>query len=271
MLYRFIIQSIVLLATTSLCFSEAGRKHEESAPAGMVLIPAGLFKPQIGGEQTTNGIRLQSFFLDVFPVSNIDFLQFVREKPRWRRSQVQLAGADESYLKHWSGDLELGPRAFSNAPVTFVSWYAATAYSFWKSKRLPTTYEWEYVAAASPTRPDGQNDPDFVREIRNWYSTPSPEILPAVGGKRANIYGAADLHGLIWEWVSDFNAPWAKINGRGGSEPGGELFCGAGADGSKDRENFPAFMRYGFRGGLQVNYTVHNLGFRCARSAAGSR
>ena len=44
-----------------------------------------------------------------------------------------------------------------------------------------------------------------------------------------------------------------------------QLFCGSGAEGTKDRRNFPAFMRYGFRSSLKASYTVHNLGFRCVK------
>jgi sulfatase modifying factor 1 len=49
-----------------------------------------------------------------------------------------------------------------------------------------------------------------------------------------------------------------------------QLFCGSGSEGAKDRANFPAFMPYGFRSSLQANYTVHNLGFRCAQNASAS-
>jgi formylglycine-generating enzyme required for sulfatase activity len=44
-----------------------------------------------------------------------------------------------------------------------------------------------------------------------------------------------------------------------------QLFCGAGSVGAKDPGNFAAFMRFGFRSSLRAGYTVHNLGFRCAK------
>jgi len=86
--------------------------------------------------------------------------------------------------------------------------------------------------------------------------------LPLVGRGRTNCFGVHDLHGLIWEWVGDFNIPMAT--GKAGSD--GDLFCGGGAKDAKDRMNFPAFMRYGFRSSLKASYTIHNLGFRCAQS-----
>ena len=43
-------------------------------------------------------------------------------------------------------------------------------------------------------------------------------------------------------------------------------FAGRGfGQGAKKVEDFPAFMRYGFRSSLKADYCVHNLGFRCAK------
>ena len=54
--------------------------------------------------------------------------EFVRGHERWRRSRVTRLFAEEAYLSHWAGDLELGPDAGPTQPVTFVSWFAAMAY-----------------------------------------------------------------------------------------------------------------------------------------------
>src|SRR5436190_12716466 len=252
-----------------LAFSSVGCATEPPAgtsPPGMALVPAGAFTPLFRGEKEPKAVAVPAFFLDVFPVTNGDFLEFVRANPKWRRSQVKRLFADEDYLKCWAGDLELGTNASAHAPVTHVSWFAAKAFASWKNKRLPTTAEWEYAAAASPTRPDGDNDPEFTRRVRGWYSTLSPEVLPLVGQGRANYFGIHDLHGLVWVWVADFNTAMVTGDARGDTGLDRQLFCGAGSEGAKDRGNFPAFMRYGFRSSLKASYTVHNLGFRCARS-----
>ena len=234
---------------------------DQGCPPAMALIPAGRYSPPFADDRTPKQIEVKSFYLDVVPVSNSDFLEFVRANPRWRRSQVKRISADENYLKLWLSDLEPGPAASSNAPVTYVSWFAAKAYCAWKGKRLPSTAEWEYAAAASPTRPDGENDADFVRQVRQWYATPAPVMLPSVGRTPTNYFGVQDMHGLIWEWVADFYT--SMIGDNTGTDR--QLFCGAGSQNAKDRSDFPAFMRYGFRSSLQGSYTVHNLGFRCAK------
>src|SRR5262249_30805010 len=125
--------------------------------------------------------------------------------------------------------------------------------------------EWEYAAAASPTRADGGNDPEFVRQVRTWYATPAPPTLPLVGRGRTNFFGVHDLHGLVWEWVADFNTAMVTGGARGGTGLDRHLCCGGGAEGTKNRSDYPAFMRYGFRSSLKASYTIHNLGFRGAR------
>lgn len=259
MILRKIIIALLLCAVG---FVSQNGQCAEVTP-GMLLIPAGSYTPLFRAETDAKEIPIKLFYLDVVPVSNADFLEFVRANPKWRRSTVKRIFADADYLKTWASDLEIGPGA--NAPVTHVSWFAAKAYCTWKGKRLPTTAEWEYVAAASPTRADGESDVDFQREVRAWFSTPSAEKLRNVGVGRANYFGAQDMHGLVWEWVSDFNTAMVTGDARGDTGLDRQLFCGSGSLGAKDRSNFPAFMRYGFRSSLKANYTVHNLGFRCAQ------
>lgn len=230
----------------------------------MALIPSGRYTPLFRSESDPQEITVEAFLLDVLPVTNADFLEFVRANPKWRRSQVKRLFADGDYLKLWSSDLDPGPAA--NAPVVFVPWFAAKAYAQWKGKRLPTTAEWEYAASASSQRADGGNDPVFMNELRRWYATPAPASLPVVGKQRPNFHGLHDMHGLIWEWVADFNTAMVTGDARGDTGLERQLFCGSGSEGSKDRNNFPAYMRYGFRSSLKANYTVHNLGFRCAKT-----
>ncbi len=265
---RFHTPKLVPLALLLLGGLSGSAKSDdrEKPPAGMVVIPAGQFTPLFRGEQEPKQIPVDSFLLDVLPVTNGDYLEFVRANPKWRRSTVRRLFADEDYLKLWAGDFNTGPGVHARAPVTQVSWFAAKAFATWKGKRLPTTAEWEYAAAASETRQEGGNDPEFIRQVRAWYSAPAPAKLPPVGGGRANYFGAHDLHGLAWEWVADFNTAMVSGDARGDTGLDRQLFCGAGSEGAKDRGNFPAFMRYGFRSSLKANYTVHNLGFRCARS-----
>ena len=252
---------VTVLVASSLALGAA----DGPVPAAMSVVPAGIHRPLFTSPDELKEVPVKSFRLDRFPVTNGKFLEFVRAHPRWQRSQVKRLFADEHYLQHWAGDLELGATAATNQPVVWVSWFAAKAFAASQGKRLPTVAEWEYAAAASPTRVDGENDPSFQRALRHWYSTPSAESLSRVGAGLANCFGVYDLHGLIWEWTSDFNTATVTGDARGDTGLERQLFCGAGSVNAKDTANFPAFMRYGFRSSLKAAYTVHNLGFRCAQ------
>jgi formylglycine-generating enzyme required for sulfatase activity len=234
-------------------------------PAGMMLIPGGAYKPLLTQNAPVRSVP--PFLLDIDCVTNGQFLEFVRAHPQWRRSQVKAIFADSGYLKHWASDLEPGTSAPLDAPVVNVSWFAARAYLKAQGKRLPTTDEWEFAARASATEPDASKDANFTAQILSWYSHPSPPVLPAVGGAEANVYGVRGLHGLVWEWVLDFNNAISTGESRDRNELDRLAFCGAGALGSADPGNYAAYMRFAFRSSLQGSYCIANLGFRGAKDS----
>lgn len=257
--------AFIVAVVVTLSGSQTGRADDSRSITNLATVPAGSYLPLFQAADTPRAVKVGAFQLDRFPVTNAEYLEFVRQQPRWQRSQVKRLFADEHYLQHWAGDLDPGPAVQPDQPVVWVSWFAAKAYATWRGQRLPTVAEWEYAAAASPTRIDGANDPAFQRALRQWYSTPSPKTLPRVGAGLANVFGIHDLHGLVWEWTADFNSATVTGDARGDTGIERQLFCGAGSVGARDPANFPAFMRYGFRSSLKAAYTVHNLGFRCAR------
>ena len=238
----------------------------DGAYDGMALIPAGSYAPLLRGKDEPERTPVAAFRLDVRPVTNAEFLAFVRVNPKWRRSLVSPLFADSGYLGDWASDLELGPRAPADSPVVRVSWFAAQAYAAANGKRLPTTAEWERAASAGFATDNGANEPAWSATVLAWFTKPSPSPLPAAGSGRPDFFGVRDLHGLVWEWVSDFNT--ALVTGESRADTGLErdLFCGAGSVGARDLTNYPAFMRAGFRSSLRANYAVPNLGFRCAQS-----
>ena len=160
----------------ALALVTANLRAAEPVPLGMALIPDGEYSPLYRTASDEKETHVKSFCLDVLPVTNGGFLEFVRANPRWQRSQVKRIFAEESYLKFWAGDLDLGSNAPPNVPVTYISWFAAKACARWEGKRLPSVAEWEYAASASPTRADGGYDVEFNRQVREWYSTPATTV-----------------------------------------------------------------------------------------------
>lgn len=246
--------------------AEADAAAGSAREADMVEIPAGSYAPILRGKDEPERVAVAAFLLDARPVTNADFLAFVRANPKWRRTVVSPLFADRGYLAEWAGELELGPLAPSEAPVVNVSWFAARAYAAWRGKRLPTTAEWERAAAIGYTTDDATTEPEFQAAVLGWFAEKTPTPLPRVARGRPNRSGVHDLLTLVWEWVDDFNT--AMVTGESRADTGLErtLFCGAGAVSARDLANYPAFMRAGLRSSLRANYVVPNLGFRCAQS-----
>jgi len=205
-------------------------------------------------------VPVRSFLLQSHPVTNQEFLAFVRTHPQWRRGAVPLALAGADYLGAWSGPLDPGPGATASQPVTRVSWFAADAYCEALHARLPDWYEWELAAAASAQRRDARADPVWRQQVLDWYSRPAGKMLPTVQQGSANFYGLYDLHGLVWEWVNDFNSLLPAD-----ADP--EKFCGSGALTLQQKENYAVLMRIAMLGSLRATDTGHLVGFRCARDA----
>ena len=199
-----------------------------------------------------------SFWLDEHAVTNAAFLAFVTAHPEWRRSRVARIFGDAGYLSHFASDASLG-NAGPNQPVTRVSWFAAKAFCEADGRRLPREAEWEYAARASEHRADGTNDRALRQRVLAWYARPRPDVLPDVRSTYRNFWGAWDMHGLVWEWVEDWNTP---RDAEGLDD--GQRVCGGASFGAGDSTDYATFMRFAFRSSLRGDYTVANLGFRCA-------
>jgi formylglycine-generating enzyme required for sulfatase activity len=234
--------------------------------AEYATIPGGTFESVLPADGKAADAHVAPFRLRTTPVTNAEFLAFVAAKPEWRRDRVAEVFAEARYLSHWSAPDALGERALPEQPATNVSWFAAEAFCESEHARLPTWYEWELAAAADATRADARSDPRWRERILAWYARPSSDALPNVGGD-ANAYGVRDLHGVVWEWVDDFNALLVSADNREQGDPDRLRFCGAGALTLQQRENYAVLMRVAMLSSLRAADTTANLGFRCAKPA----
>ena len=234
--------------------------------AAAVRVGPGVYHPVFPATPAEREVPVAAFWLDREPVSNAEFRAFVLAHPAWRRDRVKPLVADADYLSHWASPTELGARAPARSPAVHVSWFAARAYCASRGGRLPFEREWELAAAASETRRDASDDPAWTEQILAWYSRPTPDVPPAPSG-RANAWGVADLHGLVWEWIEDFGAALVDADSR---SPMRDQFCGASAATSRDPRAYATFMRIAFRSSLQAKFSAANLGFRCAYDRSAS-
>lgn len=249
----FIVLSIVFIQTNFLA---------QDMPA-MKRINGGDFVPLYGSDE--GKVSVETFLLDIYPVTNEQYLSFLKAYPKWQKSKVISLFADKNYLSKWENDLSPNKEALPNSPITNVSWYAAKAYCDCIGKRLPTMDEWEYVAMASETKRNAQRDSLFNQRIIESYETPQT-YKKEVGSTYKNYWGIYDMHGLVWEWTSDFNSVLISGESRKDVDTDKSLFCAGGSVNATDLMDYAAFMRYAFRGSIKANYCIQSLGFRCAKS-----
>ena len=250
------MKSAALLLTLFMCSAHG---------AEYVAIPGGTFSSVLPADEKAADVTVAPYRLRSEPVTNAEFLAFVRAHSQWRRDRIPRLFAEQRYLAQWQDASALGDEATSNQPVVQVSWFAAQAFCESEGARLPTWNEWEFAAAADATRADARKDPAWRESILAWYARPN-QSLANIGGA-PNVYGARDLQGLVWEWVDDFNALLVASDSRDQNDPDRLKFCGAGALNLRDRENYAVLMRIAMLSSLKAADTTANLGFRCAKPA----
>ena len=232
----------------------------ERGASGAVAIPGGTFATVLVIDEPQ--VEVRPFLMAPTPVTNAEFLAFVEEQPRWRRSAVPSLFAAPGYLRHWSDDTVLGghPAAASEIPVTNVSWFAAASYCSWAGGRLPTEHEWEYVAGQGVRGDDALAAQHFA-----WYSNPRASLRP-VGQTDPNPFGIHDLHGMVLEWVEDYQR---VLPASDDGSPFG-LACGAAARllAGNTLSDQLSLMRHVVRMSFSAEGGTGTLGFRCAWDAA---
>ncbi len=230
-----------------------------------VHISGGEFRSVIPEAEGDNLIAVGDFSVQDAPVTNAEFLRFVLLHPEWQRGSAVSLFVDDQYLSTWAGPISLAPESGQQQPVTQVSWFAANEYCESQNARLPSWYEWEYLAAANDDMADARHLAEWRQGILSWYSQKGGDQIADVRSEPANYYQVFDTHKLVWEWVDDFNAFLVSGDNR---EQGGAdqlQFCGAGAISMEEKENYAILMRVAMLSSLEARYTTRNLGFRCAR------
>lgn len=102
---------------------------------------------------------------------------------------------------NFTGGLFSVDSGFEDHPVTYVSWYGATAFCNYYGYRLPTEWEWEAVADYDGSFLYGCGT-TINNSIANYWPSIHPDGSTIVGAFGTYGYGMCDMAGNVWEWTS---------------------------------------------------------------------
>ena len=194
-------------------------------PGGDVMIGTDDRSAAYDNERPGHLVRLAPFWIDVAPVTNGQYLEFVEAGGYGRRVLWTDAGwawlveARVAAPKHWekttdgwiTRSMNLVRSLDPARPVCHVSYHEADACARFMGKRLPTEPEWEAAASWDPAT--------GVQRRYPWGEEPwSPELAnldqlafdtAPVGAYPRNVspIGCYGMVGDVWEWTaSDLQA-----------------------------------------------------------------
>jgi iron(II)-dependent oxidoreductase len=195
-------------------------------PGGRVRIGTDDRSAAYDNERPSHVVEIAPFSIDVFPVTNGAYLEFMREggyaRREWWSAEgwAWLAESGATAPKYWTraGDewtVRVMDREHSIAerePVCHVSYHEAAAYASYAGKRLPTEAEWETAAGWNATASRMQRFPwgeEPATHERANVDQLSFGVAP-LGAYAANWspVGCYGMIGDVWEWTSSDFRPF---------------------------------------------------------------
>lgn len=224
------------------------------APLVLRQVPKGSFQQgspaSEAGREPDEAPRQVTLSVDLYvgktPVTRGQFARFVKDTGYRTESETGTSGGSG-----WNGSgLVQKPEytwknpGFSQTdehPVVLVTFGDAQAFVQWASRkagrrlRLPTEAEFEYAARAGTTTPWYGGATEAQALELGWFKANAPGGgTRPVGQKKANAFGLHDMAGNVYQWCSDFYAPYPPgpatdpvvLAPPGGSEPARRVLRG---------------------------------------------
>lgn len=178
----------------------------------MVTVPAGEFEMGCNHSRYDEICERDAFpahkvFLDAYQIDKYE-VSFRRYKKCVDDGKCGIPDSDGAcnWAESWKG----------NHPANCVDWSNAKKMCEFEGKRLPTEAEWEKAARGIQDKrifPWGDTPPSYDNAVMNQKvagQTMGPGCgsgtTRPIGSKPAGVspYGAHDMAGNVWEWVSDW-------------------------------------------------------------------
>jgi gamma-glutamyl hercynylcysteine S-oxide synthase len=268
----------------------APRPRQVTIPAGI----ATLGRPRGSGfgwdnEFCERPVQVESFSIDVYPITNHEFLKFVQaggyhESKHWRHEDWEWKSRQQLEHPHFwiplsssaatDPDTEWEYRAmFGTIPLppswpVYVSFAEATAFARWQGRKLPTEAQWHRAAYGTPEGqereyPWGDAPPHAARgnfHHARWDAS-AVDAYPA----GASAFGVFDLLGNGWEWTSSSFGPLPEFEphpfypGYSANFFDGQHYVMKGGSHRTDA----CMLRRSFRNWFQPHYPYVYATFRC--------
>ena len=252
-------------------------------------------------EHPERKVTLKEFYIDEFETTNRQYKEFLLKAKGQDRGQVPVAWGQNGYglavsqmksmelktlreigAEHFKLDMDtrvMEREALVSAmlaqqliedkkPIAAVTWLDADKYCRWRDARLPTEQEWEKAARGTDARefPWGNEwDPKITN---TGDDAEEEEGIAPVGAFKGNAspYGAYDMSGNVWEWVSDW---YDAIPGSDYTdvEYGKKNKVIRGGSGGMGHYAISYFYRNATRQYAPPDTMAEDIGFRCAKDA----
>jgi ergothioneine biosynthesis protein EgtB len=165
-------------------------------------------------EKWAHPVNVAPFSIARAPVTNAEFLEFVREggyeRREWWSPESWKSKGDAGAPRYWRRrDGEWLERRFSDwlplqddLPVMHVDWHEANAYCRYAGRRLPTEAEWE-IAAGRQRYPWGDSADGGRANLGGAGRVPVGRFASG-----DSLGGCRQMIGNVWEWTSSAFAPY---------------------------------------------------------------
>jgi serine/threonine protein kinase/formylglycine-generating enzyme required for sulfatase activity len=226
----------------------------------MVFVPAGEFlMGSIEGlgnsdEYPQHTVFLNAYWIDKTEVTNAMYMQCITE------------GGCIRGQRYYHLDRLEDPK-YSNHPVVNINHAEADEYCNWVGKRLPTEAEWEKAGrgANNSLYPWGSVIPNG--SLANFNKNIGGTIKVGSYPDGVSPYGALDMAGNVWEWVSDkylssYYSFSPAENPKGPTDKNLAQYVLRGGSFKSNQSTILTTTR-----GMYIDDAREDIGFRCAMDA----